>query len=245
MADAVQCCFQRYERKYLLTPTQQEALIRQMSQYVEADKYPRYTVCSIYYDTDDWRLIRASMDKPYFKEKLRMRSYGTVNEGDRVFAELKKKCGEVVYKRRVTAGISAAEQLLQGAMDGNEYGQIGRELQWFSRTNNVSPKVFIAYDRQAFAGKDSPELRITFDTDIRWRLTQLDLRSGDHGQRLLPGSRILMEIKFPEACPLWLSRILAEMKVFPVSFSKYGLCYKKNILEAAFNKKYMEVHLCA
>ena len=74
------------------------------------------------------------------------------------------------------------------------------------------------------------ELRITFDTNLRWRDTELDLRLGDHGAPITDPDMILMEIKFPGVCPLWLSRLLSREKVFPTSFSKYGACYRNHIL---------------
>ena len=105
---AIQCCFERYEKKYCLTLSQQRFLLERMTPYMKKDAYGEYTICNIYYDTDDFHLIRASLEKPVYKEKLRVRSYGVPEEGDRVFVELKKKFDGVVYKRRVTADGEAA-----------------------------------------------------------------------------------------------------------------------------------------
>ena len=89
----------------------------------------------------------------------------------------------------------------------------------------------------AFAGQEDPQLRLTFDTNLRWRDTQLDLCMGDWGAPILQGEDILMELKLPEACPLWLTHALTEVGAFPTSFSKYGICYKEHILkkEALFS----------
>lgn len=110
-------------------------------------------------------------------------------------------------------------------------GQVGREIQQFQQFYRAEPKVFIAYDRTAFAGTEDAGLRVTFDRNIRWRTTQLDLRDGDFGHQLLSDGRILMEIKIPGVCPMWLSRCLSENLIFPTSFSKYGTCYRENILK--------------
>lgn len=230
MAKSLQCSFERYEKKYFLTPMQQQYLMHQIRSRVRPDDYGRYTICNIYYDTDDWRLVRASIEKPAYKEKLRVRSYGVPTPNAPVFVELKKKCGGIVYKRRITAEIGCVEPFLQGAVPKGRYGQIGEEILWFQNFYHVSPKVFIAYDRTAFAGLEDPDLRITFDTGLRWRRDALDLRLGDGGRPLLPGSDILMELKLPGACPLWLSRLLSEARIFPTSFSKYGTCYIHHIL---------------
>lgn len=245
MADKIQCSFERYEKKYFLTPIQQEYLLSRMKPYVTADEYGKYTICSIYYDTDDWQLVRESIEKPDYKEKLRVRSYGVPTEDGKIFVELKKKCDGIVYKRRITTDAYKAGPFLCGLEPPEHYGQIGREIAWFQNFHKTTPKVFIAYDRTAFAGTQDTELRITFDTKIRWRDTDLDLCLGDHGKALISDDKILMEIKMPGVCPLWLSRLLSEAGVFPVSFSKYGTCYCENILKNKINKTQKEAFHCA
>ena len=230
MATQIQNCFERSEKKYRLTPDQQQAILAGMAPYMKKDAYGAYTICNIYYDTPDWRLIRTSLEKPVYKEKLRIRSYGVPEDGGKVFVELKKKYDGVVYKRRVTMAPGQAVPFLAGALPEDAFGQIGREIAWFQQFYHARPSVFIAYDRLAFAGVDDSELRITFDTDLRWRDTDLDLRLGDHGTPIGDPGMILMEIKIPGVCPLWLSRLLSQTGVFPTSFSKYGSCYQSHIL---------------
>lgn len=200
MAEGIQCCFERYERKYRLTKAQQRLILNGMRNHMKADNYGRYTICNIYYDTDDWRLVRASIEKPVYKEKLRVRSYGVQDDDGKVFVELKKKYDGVVYKRRITTAPETAKELLDGKLPVESFGQIGREIKWFQSFYSAVPKVFIGYDRLAFAGIEQPELRITFDTDIRCRTTELDLRLGDHGALILPHDEVLMEIKLPGVC---------------------------------------------
>ena len=230
MATQIQNCFERCEKKYRLTPDQQQAILAGMAPYMKKDAYGAYTICNIYYDTPDWRLIRTSLEKPVYKEKLRIRSYGVPEDGGKVFVELKKKYDGVVYKRRVTMAPGQAVPFLAGALPEDAFGQIGREIAWFQQFYHARPSVFIAYDRLAFAGVDDSELRITFDTNLRWRDTDLDLRLGDHGTPIGDPGMILMEIKIPGVCPLWLSRLLSQTGVFPTSFSKYGACYQSHIL---------------
>ena len=152
------------------------------------------------------------------------------NEGDPVFVELKKKFDGVVYKRRVTTELSQVEPFLTGLLEKDAFGQIGREIDWFQRCNKTVPKVFIGYDRMAFAGIDDAQLRVTFDAKLRWRTSKLDLAYGDYGQLLLPQDAVLMEIKLPGVCPLWLGRALSELSIYPTSFSKYGACYQRQLL---------------
>ena len=240
----IQSCFKRYEKKYCLTLAQQQAILQGMQPYMKKDAYGQYTICNIYYDTDDWRLIRTSLEKPLYKEKLRVRSYGTPAPDGDVFVEIKKKYDGVVYKRRITTQADEVDFLLSGFCPAGRQGQIGREIQWFQRQNRTRPKVFIGYDRLAFAGVDDPDLRITFDTNIRWRTTDLDLRCGDYGAPLGGYGDVLMEIKIPGTAPLWLGHLLSTAGVFSTSFSKYGTCYSRHILGAAQTEP-KEVFTCA
>lgn len=222
----IQSSFKRIEKKYLLTPAQYAAMKQGMRDYVRPDAYSHYTICNVYYDTDDFRLIRTSLEKPVYKEKLRVRSYGVPAGRDRVFVELKKKYDGVVYKRRITMTAADAGRYLsgRGPADGS---QISREIDWFMQFYRPVPKAFIGYDREAYAGRDNPDLRITFDTDLRGRSTDVDLRLGDHGTLILPRKTILMELKIPGAAPLWLSHLLSRNGIYASSFSKYGTYYKQ------------------
>ena len=230
-----QAVFKRKEVKYLLTEAQLFALRPALEAHMEPDDFAHSSIYNLYYDTPDFRLTRRSLEKPAYKEKLRVRSYGVPTETDRVFVELKKKFDGVVYKRRITTEVPQVEPLLCGSTEAK--CQIGREIQWFQRQNRTRPRVFIGYDRLAFAGQEDPQLRLTFDTNLRWRDTQLDLCMGDWGAPILQGEDILMELKLPEACPLWLTHALTEVGAFPTSFAKYGTCYKEHILkkEALFS----------
>ena len=230
MACKIQFCFKRYEKKYMLTPDQLTRILAGIDGHMCADEFGRYTICNIYYDTDDFQLIRASLEKPVYKEKLRMRSYGVPGSRDEVFVELKKKYDSVVYKRRTVMKAADAVSYIHDGAVPERKDQICREIDWFMRSYHPNPKVFIAYDRTAFAGLDNPDLRLTFDTNLRWRDWDLDLRAGDRGEPLLDAGHILMEIKIPGTTPVWLAHLLSETGAFPTSFSKYGACYQQNIL---------------
>ena len=229
MGDSIQYSFQRYEVKYFLTPEQAAQLVRGIAPYTRPDAYGRYTIRSIYYDTPDWRLIRASLAKPDYKEKLRVRSYGTCPPDGQVFVELKKKCAGIVYKRRITAAVQDAEPFLQGNIAPAHYGQIGQEIAWFQTRYHAEPKVLLSYDRAAFAGTQDAALRMTLDQNIRWRTDALDLRQNGGEQPLLDTDAVLLEIKLPGVCPLWLSRLLSELGARPASFSKYGAWYRAQV----------------
>lgn len=221
-----QLTFERIEKKYLLTPAQLTALWDVLERYMEVDAYGQHTICNIYYDTDDYRLIRASLAKPRYKEKLRLRSYGTPTADSQVFVELKKKYEGVVYKRRTALPLAQAQAWLDGAQPPQP-DQIRREVAYFMDFYRPRPRVFLAYDRVALSGREDPALRLTLDANIRWRTGQLDLAAGDHGAPLSVQGMYLMEIKLPGVMPLWLAHALAALEIAPVSFSKYGCCYRE------------------
>lgn len=205
--------FKRYEKKYLLSPERYAALRQQLDEHIVPDVYFKSTVCSIYYDSDDYQLIRHSIEGPVYKEKLRVRSYNVPGPDDTVFVELKKKYKGIVYKRRVAMNAARAADYLAGKCSPPEVSQITREIDWFLHENQPAPKVFIACDRAAYVAKDNPELRITFDHNIRWRETELDLCAGSHGEPIIAPGQVLMELKIPGAAPLWLAHMLSELEI--------------------------------
>lgn len=227
--------FKRYEKKYLLSAKQYDALRLRLEERIVPDLYHKSEVCSVYYDEDSYSLIRHSLEKPPYKEKLRLRSYGVPGPEDEVFVELKKKYKGVVYKRRVVMEDRAAEDWLAGRREAPADSQITREIDYFLHSHTLSPKAFIGCDRTSWAGKDDPELRITFDENLRWRDSALSLTEGSGGAPLLDAGQVLMELKLPGAAPLWLARMLSELELFPRSFSKYGTCYRNEILQKYFN----------
>ncbi len=226
-----QTVFKRYEKKYLLTPEQYEQLRKCLQEFMQIDEYGLHTISNIYFDTDTYELIRTSIEKPVYKEKFRLRSYGIPGQNDTVFLELKKKYKGVVYKRRVPMSLQQAMGYLVDKKQTAEKTQILSEIDWFFKMHEPVPKVYIAYDRIAFFGKEDPNLRITFDTNIRWRDYDLDLSKGDYGEPVMEPDRFLMEIKIPGTMPLWLSHLLTKLGIYSNSFSKYGTCYQKNIFK--------------
>ncbi len=238
----VQYTFKRYEKKYILSHEQYQYLYKKLQEYMEPDLYGRYTICNIYFDTDDFALIRKSIEKPAYKEKFRMRSYGVVTREADVFAEIKKKFKGVVYKRRVDTHWDSFLEFIKKGGDTqepvSEDVHSATEMREFIRRYDIKPKVFLAYDREAFAGIEDSEIRLTFDKNIRWRDYDLNLYTDDSGMPVQPGENsVIMEIKVPYAIPLWLTKILSENQLYPGSFSKYGTCYTNFLANKIFAER--------
>ena len=227
MERKINTVFKRVEVKYRIPEDKIRAFRDAIRPYMQLDAYGLTTIMNIYYDTDGNLLISRSLDKPKYKEKLRLRTYGIPDAGSTSFVELKKKVGGIVYKRREVMPLREAEMFLNNGIRPEHTSQITREIDWFRRQYHPLPKMFIAYDREAYYGLLDENFRLTLDKNIRYREDRLSLRYGDSGELLDPDGGYLLEIKVNGAMPLFMVRILTELKIYPVSFSKYGMIYSK------------------
>lgn len=224
---AYQAVFKRYELKYLLTQEQKNIMLAAMEPYMALDQYGRTTIRNIYFDTDNYRLIRRSIDKPVYKEKLRIRSYRKASPESTVFVELKKKYQSVVYKRRISLPETQAVHWVCGDTHCHQNTQIAEEIDYFlNYYQDLHPVIFLSYEREAYYSKDSSDFRVTFDDNILCRQEDLSLESDVWGTPLLPEGKILMEIKCSGGIPLWMAQALSRERIFKTSFSKYGTAYQ-------------------
>jgi len=229
MMSQYQDTYKRYEMKYLLSETKYKLIRQRVQDKLSVDNFGKTTICNIYFDTSEHKLIRTSLEKPIYKEKLRLRSYGTPIEGDIVYVELKKKYKGIVYKRREKMELTRAEQYLYDLQPVSKPSQITKEIDWFLKSyKDLAPAMYIAYNRIAMYGVEDLNLRVTFDSDLLWREEELWLGCGVWGNPLLQEGQRLMEIKMPGTMPLWLVHILDELEIYPVSFSKYGKGYQQS-----------------
>lgn len=211
---------------------------------MEPDAFAHSSISNLYYDTPDFRMVRRSLEKPMYKEKLRLRSYGTPEDISTVFPEIKKKAMGIVYKRRISLSYQEAVSFLSGQQiastdmcDGTTR-QILHELDWMLASyENLAPRVFLSYERDSYKGGSDPSLRLTLDQDILFRTDRLDLREGAFGEAILLPDQTLMEIKISNAAPLWLAQALSEIGIFPVSFSKYGRAYERICRDPRWRKE--------
>lgn len=235
----VQTIFKRYEFKYLVSTEQRDRIIKDMNNYMQSDKYGHGTVRNIYFDTDSYLLIRRSIEKPVYKEKLRIRSYTKTDIDSKVFVELKKKYKSVVYKRRIALPQNKAMEWMCGKNDCPEPSQITNEINYFINLyKTLRPAVFLSYERDAYIARDGLDFRVTFDQNILFRPDDLSLCAEIYGTPILPESMNVMEIKCSSGMPLWMTEILTREHIYKTSFSKYGTAYKNLI----FNKeKFTEV----
>ncbi len=226
--------FKRSEIKYLLDEKKEAELLRRISAFMREDSYSGQTISSLYCDSSDDILIRTSLDKPIYKEKLRLRAYGVPADDSTVFLEIKKKFDGIVYKRRAELTCREAMELLHSEVfpEKEDYTdrQVLSEIEWLMGRYSLKPRVALFYDRRAFFSEYDREFRLTIDSNVRFRTDRLDPRLGTDGRNVPGQPHSIMEIKTASGIPLELVSVLSELELYPGSFSKYGAVYRSGLL---------------
>lgn len=231
--------FNRYEKKYMLPKSMFENVMNDMSVYLNKDIHslsiPYYTICNIYYDTKDDEIIKRSVSKPVFKEKLRMRCYCNGKDNDLAYLEIKKKLNGYVNKRRTMITVSEAKNLIKNKVmpvyQKYHNKQVLNEIYHYVKEKELVPRIVVSYDRMAFADKVNHDVRVTFDSNITTRRDDIKLERKQQDQIILDEDYYLMEIKTNSSIPLWLSHILNKYDLYSSSFSKYGTEFFEYLLE--------------
>lgn len=224
--------FKRYEIKYIISNEEKGRILNAAKGHIKSNEFSYSTIRNVYFDTDTYLLIRTSLEKPIYKEKLRIRSYKQAKDNEDVFIELKKKFESIVYKRRL---IMHEKDILEWIVENDKTirpdTQIAHEIDYFRDFYHaLDTKMFISYNREAYEGIDDKEFRITFDSNILARTTDLSLSSDIGGENILAKDKNIMEIKTLGAIPLWLADCLNENRIYKGSFSKYGMAYRMLVL---------------
>lgn len=221
--------FKRREMKFLLDEEQYSFLRGAIEKHMTEDDFGRHTILNIYLDNHNNDLIRSSLGKPVYREKLRLRAYGNVEDNSEAFLEIKKKFRGITYKRRFELTYKELHDYITDGTPPDKRGQVFEEIDYMIKRMSLEPKIVICYDREAYYGNDDKEFRLTFDGNVRFRRDELDLRSGDRGEYLITQPFTVMEVKSAGAIPIWLARTLSEKKIFHGSFSKYGNIFANEI----------------
>ncbi len=243
--------FKRKEIKFLLNINQFKELLKVIDLYMEPDEYcvdgKEYGIYNVYYDTQDSFLIKESLSKPYFKEKLRIRSYfSPASDSDKVFIEIKRKIGGIVTKRRVAMTKKEADIYIKTGIRPitKKYldNQVLDEIDVFKKNYSIAPAQYISYQRMAFFGREDHNFRLTFDRNITDRRYDLSLGKECYGRQIIRPDQRLMEIKITDAMPLWLSDALSKLNIYKTSFSKYGRAYQNFVAERIANEKGVNIY---
>ena len=228
--------FRRIEKKYVINDKQYKLIKEILTKYMDEDSHGKSTICNVYFDTQNYDLIRRSIEKPYYKDKVRLRSYNIPKHDDTVFLEIKRKCDKVVGKRRIEMALREFNKYLKSP-DSLEHvnKQIKTELDYYFKLYNLQPTMYISYSRTAYYQKDNFDFRVTFDSNIKARGYDLNLEFGSYGSDILDKNKYVMEIKTLGSIPLWFVKILTELDIKPASYSKYGTAYEELVLKENLN----------
>ncbi len=220
--------FRRVEQKYVLSKMEYTKLNTEMQKYVNKDPYYYSNILSVYFDTHDDMLITNSMEKKFYKEKFRLRSYGVCKDNDKVFLEIKKKCNSITSKRRVTMTLKDFWDYYNSGVIHQKYiNNTMKEIDYDFKKYNLIPKIFISYERYSYFDKTNKNTRITFDFNARFRTFNLNLDSNNDTKKIIDDDIYIMEVKSLDRIPIWLVKIFSKLKIYPKSFSKYKEAYLK------------------
>ena len=229
--------FRRIEKKYILNKEQYLEIKKILQRYMREDSYGKSTICNVYYDSDDYKLIRNSITRPYYKDKVRLRSYNVPTEDSKVYLEIKKKYAHVVGKRRIELTLAEAYDYMEDKnFVENSKKQIKEEIDYYFEFYKLKPKMYISYEREAYYEIGNNDFRATFDTNILARKTDLDLAKGSYGTDILGKDLYILEIKTLGVIPMWFVEILSRFKLQPCHYSKYGVAYESLIMGKALKR---------
>ncbi|MBQ9657814.1 MAG: polyphosphate polymerase domain-containing protein [Clostridia bacterium] len=231
--------FRRVEKKYIITKQQYLRLKEKLEKYMIEDEHGKSTICNIYFDTEKFDLIRHSITKPIYKDKIRLRSYNVPNLESTVFLEVKRKYDSVVSKRRIQMTLKDFYNNIDNKFEEMEQTQITKELNYYFKYYNLKPTMYLSYFRRAYYDKENRDFRVTFDSNITARPYDLKLEKGVYGDLIFEENKYIMEIKTLGAIPMWLVKLLNELKIAPCGFSKYGEAYTQLILNANSISEYV------
>lgn len=225
----MQSAFNRYEQKFLIPIDQIDHIKEQIGPYVTQDdnaSLSHYTICNIYYDTTNDEIIKRSVSKPMFKEKLRLRCYGEPKQGDIMFLEIKKKLNGFVNKRRTSISYEDACMLIHEKVmpikKSYHNSQVLNEIYFYVKNKQLIPRISLSYDREAYYAIDDESIRLTFDYNMTSRRDNVNLGRTHEDTLIVQDERAILEVKTTGALPLWLTNILTANQIYPNSFSKYG-----------------------
>ena len=224
--------FRRVEKKYIINKKQYELILKGIKNEMDLDPHGKSTICNLYLDDDNYSLIKNSLQKPVYKDKVRIRSYNLADLESDVYVEVKKKYDGIVSKRRIKAKLKDVYSYLNKEKSiPHKNSQVGKELDYYFKYYNLHPTAYITYDREAYYARNDKGFRITFDTNIQARDYDLGLDKGIYGNKIFDKDKILMEVKTLGGIPIWFVKMMSEYEIRQGHFSKYGATYLKIIKE--------------
>jgi hypothetical protein len=224
----------RYELKYHISESKASAIVEFIKPYVEKDRYCKlqrsgdYPIVSLYLDSEDLQLCQESLRGHKNRFKLRIRSYTDEPDYPRFF-EIKRRINTIINKSRARVMDRYVPTLLDGLSlpPQNYTADINaiNQFQLYMKSIQAGPVILIRYMRQAFEGDSKNKVRVTFDRKLAYCITNRpEVRLGGSGWQHNPYTLggVILEIKFTDRYPAWLSHMAKYFCLEAQSISKFG-----------------------
>jgi hypothetical protein len=218
----------RFEVKYLVRTRSVPQLIEEMGGYLipdpHADPTRGYRVFSVYWDTPDLAFFWEKIEGVKYRRKLRFRRYDEAPTG---FVEIKQREDRTLHKRRLRWPIERIAAVFgngEGTVDWDAVGDdaVATEVALMIDRLRLRPRVGLTYRRRAFFGAFDPELRISFDSRLMYRMPPVDLGSVfDQGAYIIDPRLTVLEFKYDHKAPRWLTKLVCRHGLKMVRMSKY------------------------
>ncbi len=232
----------RHELKYHISESTAEAVVQFIKPYIPLDRYCKlqrsqdYPIVSLYIDSTDLQLCKESLGGLKNRYKLRIRSYTDEPDYPRFF-EIKRRINTIIMKSRARVMTRDVPILLRGLpLPPQNYTADTESINQFQLyMNNIQarPTVLIRYKRQAFEGGTENKVRITFDRELCYCITrepEVRLSGGGWQRNPFTEGGVVLEIKFTDRYPKWLSELVKCFNLRQRSISKYASSIKDSCL---------------
>ena len=107
------------------------------------------------------------------------------------------------------------------------------QFQLYMNNIQARPTVLIRYKRQAYEGGTENKVRVTFDRELCYCVTrepEVRLSGGGWQRNPFTEGGVVLEIKFTDRYPMWLSEMTKYFNLRQRSISKYASSIKDSCL---------------
>ncbi len=231
--------FRRFEFKYLMPIQTADKIIPSLLEHMQWDPYvvntgkEYYNVNSLYYDSAGFGCYYEKIAGVSARSKFRLRFYNKLEEGSKIFIEIKRKRDNIIIKDRIVENLDETFNIL----NTNEYPNylknldknkksVLEEFLWAKNYASLRPQLMVSYFRKPLMSKYDDRFRVTFDYNIKtYKADWLNRPVGPAKDVLT--DNLVLELKYNNFLPLWFYDIIEKYRLFRVPYSKYCTSLEK------------------
>lgn len=224
----------RYELKFYIPEDLIPHVLEFSKNHTQLDPYTdkkkkEYCVRSLYLDTDDFNFYYEKLDGLKVRKKLRVRVYNEHQENVKGFLEIKRRFENCIFKERMSLPYSEIKKLIKNpeiqdiTFEESRNGKLvlGRFIYNVVKFN-LKPTIAVVYERKAYVGKVDPEVRLTLDMNVRIKpVDEIGEIYTESNLKHILGRNVILELKFNDFMPRWMSNLVKHLSIKPESISKY------------------------